>query len=78
MARAVTALEVARNEGLDVSRMRGVSRDRESSRGRLMTAWLARDVGKIPVARSAKYFGRAGVTLILGLNRLVGSVGSSL
>jgi hypothetical protein len=35
-----------------------------------MVTWLARDIGKIPVTHSAKYFGRSGVTLILGLNRL--------
>jgi REP element-mobilizing transposase RayT len=72
------AREVAREEGLDLGRMRGASRDRESSRGRLMAAWLARDICKIPVTRSAKYFGRSGVTLILGLNRLDERMASEL
>lgn len=64
------AREVARAEAVDLSRMRGPSRDRESSRARLMVAWLAREIGRIPVAQSARYFGRAGGTMTIGLHRL--------
>ena len=64
------AREVARVEGVDLSRMRSPSRDREASRARLMVAWLARDAGRISAARSGKFFGRAGGTMIIGLNRL--------
>src|SRR5262249_7782181 len=62
--------EVARLSGVDLARMRSASRAREASRARLMAAWLGRDIGRIPTARFAKYFGRAGVTLNIGLNRL--------
>jgi REP element-mobilizing transposase RayT len=64
------AAEVARTEGLDLSRMRSPVRDRESSRARLMVAWLAREVGRIPVAQSAEFFRRSGGTMIIGLERL--------
>jgi chromosomal replication initiation ATPase DnaA len=64
------AREVARSSGVDLAQMRSGSRDRQVSRARLMAAWLGRDIGRIPTARFAKYFGRAGVTLNIGLNRL--------
>lgn len=57
---------------MDLKQMRSESRDRGSSRGRVMTAWLAREVGKISVARTAKYFQRSGGTMIIGVNRLEG------
>jgi len=64
------AREVARHEGLDPRRMRSERRDRAGSKARLMAAWLARDLARLPVSQSARYFGRAGVSLILGLDRL--------
>jgi len=74
------ARQVAEAEGVDVARMRGPSRDRETSRARLMVAWFGREVGKIPVARTAKFFGRDTSTIINGLNRLetAGETGRSL
>ena len=64
------ARAVSEAQGVELGRMKGPSRDRKASRARLMTAWLAREVGRIPAARSARYFGRAGSTAINGLNRL--------
>ena len=64
------AREVARVEGVDLYRTQSPSRDRETSQARFMVAWLAREVGRISVARTAKFFGRAGGTMIIGLNRL--------
>ena len=61
---------VAREAGLDPGRMRGPSRERDVSRGRQMTTWLAREVGRISVAQSAKYFGRSGGAMLAGVNRL--------
>jgi REP-associated tyrosine transposase len=61
---------VAGKKGLDLGRMSGPSRERDVSRGRLMATWLAREVGRISVARSAKYFGRSGGALNTGVNRL--------
>jgi putative transposase len=64
------ARRVAHEEGIDSRRLGSPSRNREASRARLMTAWLAREVGRIPVAQSARFFGRAASTMINGLNRL--------
>ncbi len=72
--RGLTAERVARRlaelEGLDFARMRGPSRDRESSRARLTAAWLGREIGRIPVAQMARLFGRDTSTMINGLNKL--------
>jgi len=62
--------EVALGEGLSLGEMLSVSRGRQRSRARLMTAWLGREVGRIPVARVAKYFRRDTATLAKGLARL--------
>jgi REP element-mobilizing transposase RayT len=70
------AREVARVEGVELYRMQSPSRDRETSRARFMVAWLAREVGRISVARTAKFFSRAGGTMIIGLNRLEGTMKS--
>lgn len=64
------ARQVSEEEGVELGRMRGPSRDRKASRARLMAAWLAREVARIPAARSARYFGREASTMINGLNRL--------
>lgn len=70
------ARRVARSTGVDLARMRGPSRDREGSRARLMVAWLGRDVGRIPIARAAKFFGRDTSTMINGLKRLEAARGT--
>jgi chromosomal replication initiation ATPase DnaA len=70
------AREVARVEGVELYRMQSPSRDRETSRARFMVAWLAREVGRIAVARTAKFFGRAGGTMIIGLNRFEDTIKS--
>ena len=62
--------QVARLDHLDLVALRGPSRDRVSSRARLTVAWLAREVGKIPVARAARFFGRDTSTMINGVNKL--------
>lgn len=76
--RGLTAERVARRlaelEGLDFARMRGPSRDRESSRARLTAAWLGREIGRIPVAQMARLFGRDTSTMINGLNKLEGEM----
>ena len=64
------ARHVARLDGLDLGRLRGRSRDRESSRARLTVAWLGREVAKIPVAQAARFFGRDTSTMISGVNKL--------
>jgi chromosomal replication initiation ATPase DnaA len=64
------ARRVARIEGLELERMRGRSRDRESSRTRLTVAWLGREIAQIPVARAARFFGRDTSTMINGVNKL--------
>jgi hypothetical protein len=46
------------------------SRERAVSRARLMVAWLGREVGRIPVAPTARFFGRDTSVMIKGLNRL--------
>ena len=64
------AREVARLEGVPVVEMRGVGRDHRASRARLMVVWAGREVGGIPIARSAKYFLRDTSTMARGLSRL--------
>jgi REP-associated tyrosine transposase len=64
------ARRVARIEGLELERLRGRSRDRESSRARLTVAWLGREIAQIPVARAARFFGRDTSTMINGVNKL--------
>jgi ATPase involved in DNA replication initiation len=64
------ARQVARLDGLDLGRLRGRSRDRESSRARLTVAWLGREVAKIPIAQAARFFGRDTSTMINGVNKL--------
>jgi chromosomal replication initiation ATPase DnaA len=64
------ARRVARIEGLELERLRGRSRDRESYRARPTVAWLGREIAQIPVARPARFFGRATSTMINGVNKL--------
>jgi chromosomal replication initiation ATPase DnaA len=69
------ARHVAQEEGLELGRMRGRSRHREVSRARLMVAWVGREVGRIPVAQAARFFGRDTSVMINGLNRLEAAMG---
>ncbi len=64
------ASRVADVEGVDLKEMRSVSRGRREARARLMTGWLAREVGRISGAQVAKYFGRDTATMAKGLARL--------
>ncbi len=64
------ARRVADEKGVDFRRLVSPSREREASRARFLTAWLAREVGRIPVAQSARFFGRQASTMVNGLNRL--------
>lgn len=64
------ARQVTQMGGLDLGRMRGHGRNRESSRARLTVAWLGREVGEIPVAQAARFFGRDMSTMINGANKL--------
>jgi putative transposase len=64
------AQEVSVREGVSLERMRGLTRDRKVSRVRLLVAWAGREVGRISVARTAKYFQRDTSTLVRGLQRL--------
>jgi putative transposase len=61
---------VASAERVNLAAMCEIGRGRRQSRARLMTARLARDVGRISVARTAKYFRRDTATLAKGLVRL--------
>jgi hypothetical protein len=65
----VVASLVARDGRVSVAAMRGAGQQRAASLARLITAWLGREAGKIPVARVAKYFGRDTSTIIRGLAR---------
>jgi REP element-mobilizing transposase RayT len=64
------ARRVAREQEMDAGRMRGPGRERDVSRARLMVAWLGREVGRIPVAQTARFFSRDTSTMINGVNRL--------
>ncbi len=72
--KGVTVDRVARLVGregkVSIAAMSNPGQQREVSLARLMTAWLAREIGKIPVARVAKYFGRDTSTMVRGLARL--------
>ena len=74
LPRGVTVGGIARRvaliQGLELDRIRGRSRDRESSRARLTVAWLGREIAQIPIARAARFFGRDTSTMILGVNKL--------
>jgi putative transposase len=55
---------VARELGVELSVMKGPSRAREVSKGRGVTAYVAREAGRIALSRTADYFGRDGSTLV--------------
>lgn len=64
------ARAVARMEGVGPEVMRRRGQGRSPSRARLITAWVGRELGRIPAAQTAKYFGRDTSTMIKGLARL--------
>lgn len=64
------ARRVARREGIELQRMRSLSRGHQESRARLLVAWAGREVGRISVAKTAKFFLRDTSTLAKGLGRL--------
>ena len=64
------AKTVSLREGIGLKRMKSLSRDRDVSRARLMVAWAGREVGRVSIAQTAKYFGRDTSTLAHGLERL--------
>ncbi len=61
---------VAQEAKVSIAVMRNSGQERKASLARLLTAWLAREAAKIPVARAAKYFGRDTSTMTRGLARL--------
>ena len=64
------ARRVARWEGVELERMRSLSRGHRESRARLLAAWAGREVGRISVAKTAKFFLRDTSTMARGLSRL--------
>jgi putative transposase len=62
---------VAREEGVTLADLAGPSRVRSLSRARGLCALLGRDVGAIPVARTARYLRRDPSTLSRDVARLV-------
>jgi chromosomal replication initiation ATPase DnaA len=55
---------VARELGVELSVMKGPSRARDISKARGVTAYVAREAGRIALSRTADYFGRDGSTLV--------------
>jgi hypothetical protein len=61
---------VASLEEIGLERLRSASRGRRESRARIIAAWAGREAGRIPLARTAKYFFRDTSTLAKGVARL--------
>ena len=61
------AREVARQAVVELEAMRRPGQGRLESRGRLMAAWIAREVGRIPLAKAARYFRRDTSTVAKGV-----------
>jgi hypothetical protein len=55
---------VAVELGIEVATMKGPSRERDVSRARSMTGYVAREAGRVSLARTAAYFDRDGSTLV--------------
>jgi REP element-mobilizing transposase RayT len=64
------AREVAFVTRMEPAQMQGVGRGRRASQARLMVAWVAREVGGISLARTAKHFGRDSSTVARGIRSL--------
>jgi putative transposase len=69
------AREVGLSERLTVAAMRSASRARAESRGCLLTALVARDVGGISIAKTARYFGRDASGMVRGVAKLEEAIG---
>jgi REP-associated tyrosine transposase len=65
------ARAVAAERGIRPASFMGPGRGRAESRSRLLAALLARDLGAIPVAQTAHYFGRDTSTFSRGIERLL-------
>jgi putative transposase len=66
----VAASVVSRGEEISLVEMKSTGRGRRASRARLLTAWLARDVGGLSLSRAARYFGRDPSTFARGVGEL--------
>src|SRR5262249_30350954 len=64
------AREVARQQGISVAQMITLGQGRVGSLGRVLTAWVGREVGGISIARTAKYFRRDTSTMARNVSRL--------
>jgi chromosomal replication initiation ATPase DnaA len=64
------AREVARRQGISVAHMITLGQERVGSLGRVLTAWVGREVGGISIARTAKYFRRDTSTMARNVSRL--------
>lgn len=65
---------VAKEFGVEVPAMKGPSREREISQARSVTAYVAREAGRISLARTAEYFRRDGSTLVRNVAFLEGEL----
>jgi len=74
LARLLTVEGIARSlaerEGVRLEELRGRGRARKLSRLRTLCALVGRDLARIPVARTARYFGRDPSTLSRDLDRM--------
>jgi REP element-mobilizing transposase RayT len=62
--------EVASVTRIEPAQMLGAGRGRRESQARLIVAWVAREVGAIPLARTAKHFARDTSTVARGIRSL--------
>jgi REP element-mobilizing transposase RayT len=76
LTEAKVASVVARELGLKLADLKAQGRQRETSRARIFSAYLARMIAGISVARMAKYFGREESTLVRGVLGLEERLGS--
>jgi putative transposase len=68
---------VAVELGVPLEVMKGPSRARDVSKGRGVTAYVAREAGRIALSRTAEYFGRDGSTLVRNVAVLESELSSS-
>jgi REP element-mobilizing transposase RayT len=70
------AREVARRQQLSLEKMRSPSQGRPEALGRALVAWAAREVGRISIARAAKYFGRDTSSMARIVQRFIERTGT--
>jgi hypothetical protein len=70
------AHEVAKHRKLSLQKMRSPSQGRAESLGRALVAWAGREVGRVPLARTAKYFNRDVSSIARLVERLAERAGS--